>query len=364
MQGRYTMTLPDYTVGVEAYEKIREICPRYGKTAVVIGGRHGVEAAQAKLVDAAEGVGMEFTGFLLAGREATYKNVARLCHDPAVMDADMIFAVGGGKAIDQAKEAAHQLNKPYFTFPTVAGSSAAISGIATMYEEDGRFADYGTGRVKPVASFLCSRIMAKAPVEFLLRGISDTMAKYYESQIAARGKHLRHTDAVGLALSHLCADPLYTYGLRAVEANKRGIVDEAFEQVMLSVIVSSGMVSNFAAPEYNGHIAHTLYEEFAKLPVTKKKHTSTHGGLTAYGTLLLLLADKQKDEFKRLYQFYQSVGLPVCKSEIGVTEQQVQNVFTATEAHQNVRIMPYKITLSMLNQAADELERYHRQHPC
>ena len=42
MEGRYTMTFPDYTVGVEAYEKIREVCPRYGKTVVVIGGRRGI----------------------------------------------------------------------------------------------------------------------------------------------------------------------------------------------------------------------------------------------------------------------------------------------------------------------------------
>jgi glycerol dehydrogenase-like iron-containing ADH family enzyme len=56
------MTFPDYTVGVEAYEKIREVCPRYGKTVVVIGGRRGIEAAQEKMTKAVEGVGLEFTG--------------------------------------------------------------------------------------------------------------------------------------------------------------------------------------------------------------------------------------------------------------------------------------------------------------
>lgn len=48
MNDRYTMIFPDYTIGVEAYEKIREICPRYGKSVVVIGGRRGIEAAQEK----------------------------------------------------------------------------------------------------------------------------------------------------------------------------------------------------------------------------------------------------------------------------------------------------------------------------
>ena len=58
MNDRYTMIFPDYTIGVEAYEKIREVCPRYGKSVVVIGGRRGIEAAQEKMGRAVEGVGM------------------------------------------------------------------------------------------------------------------------------------------------------------------------------------------------------------------------------------------------------------------------------------------------------------------
>ena len=62
MNDRYTMIFPDYTIGVEAYEKIREICPRYGKSVVVIGGRRGIEAAQEKRVRAVEGVGLDVGG--------------------------------------------------------------------------------------------------------------------------------------------------------------------------------------------------------------------------------------------------------------------------------------------------------------
>ena len=59
MEGRYTMTFPNYTIGIEAYEKIREICPRYGKSVVVVGGRTGIEVAQEKMVRAVAGVGLE-----------------------------------------------------------------------------------------------------------------------------------------------------------------------------------------------------------------------------------------------------------------------------------------------------------------
>ena len=59
-------------------------------------------------------------------------------------------------------------------------------------------------------------MLAQAPVEYLLRGISDTMAKYYEAQIAARGRKVCHRDGMGLALSRMCLEPLYAYGEQAV----------------------------------------------------------------------------------------------------------------------------------------------------
>ena len=127
---------------------------------------------------------------------------------------------------------------------------------------------------------------------------------------------------------------------------------------MLSVVVSSGMVSNFAAPEFNGHIAHTLYEELSTLP--RNKQSETHGGLAAYGTLLMLLADGQVEEFRRLHSFCQQIGLPVSRQAIGATEDEIHRVFQATEEHQDVKILPYKITQDMLRAAAAKLEDYNK----
>lgn len=357
MKDRYTMIFPNYTIGVEAYEKIREVCPRYGKSVVVIGGRKGIEAAQEKMVRAVEGVGLEFTGFIHAGSQSSDENIERISEDSAVQEADMIFAVGGGKAIDTAKAVAHRQNKPYFTFPTVAGSCAAAASIATIYTPDGKFQDYLYSTIPPVHVFLCSRIMAQAPVEYLLRGIGDTMAKYYEAAIASRGRKLQHRDGMGIALSRMCLDPLYAYGEQAVADNRRHVVSPAFEEVILAIVMTSGLVSNFAAPEFNGHIAHQLFVELADLPAAEQ--CRQHGGLVAYGILLLLLCDGQEEEFKRFYAFCQSIGLPTCREETCASEEDIRRVFRATEKKQDVRIMPYKVTQDMLHEAAEKIEAYH-----
>ncbi|SFT83927.1 glycerol dehydrogenase [Selenomonas sp. GACV-9] len=357
MQGRYTMTFPDYTIGVEAYEKIREVCPRYGKSVVVIGGRRGIEAAKAKMTAAVEGVGLEFTGFLLAGQETSYENVEKILRDEAVTEADMIFAVGGGKAIDTAKQVAHLQHKPFFSFPTVAGSCAAAASIATIYNGDGTFREFAYSNEPPVHVFLCTRMLAQAPVEFLLRGISDTMAKFYEAQIASRGKKLCHRDGLGIALSKMCLEPLYAYGEQAVADNKAQKATKAFEEVVLAIVMTSGLVSNFAAPEYNGHIAHALFTELTNISAGEDG-CQKHSGLAAYGILLLLLCDGQQQEFERFYAFCQKIGLPTSRRDICASEEDIHRVFQATEKKQDVKIMPYKVTQAMLHQAADQLEQY------
>lgn len=359
MQGRYTMTFPDYTIGVEAYEKIREVCPRYGKTVVVIGGRRGIEAAQKKMIQAVEGVGMEFTGFLLAGDETTYENIDKIGRDQAVADADMIFAVGGGKAIDTAKQVAHNQHKPFFTFPTVAGSCAAAASIAMIYHTDGTFCEYAYSTEPPIHVFLCTRMLAQAPVDYLLRGISDTMAKYYEAQIAARGATLCHRDGMGLALSRMCLDPFYTYGQQAIADNREKKATKAFEETVLAIVMTSGLVSNLAAPEYNGHIAHTLFTELTNISAGESG-CERHSGLAAYGILLLLLCDKQQDEFRRFYAFCQQIGLPTSRRDICADEGDIQRVFQATEQKQDSKSLPYRITQDMLYKAAEELEAYGR----
>lgn len=111
---------PGYTVGPDAYEDIANICPAYGKKAAIIGGRHALAAAEDKIRQAAEGSGIEIIGTFWYGGEASRENMDML--RPQVAEADMIFAVGGGKAIDTCKVLSHETNRPFFTFPTIAST--------------------------------------------------------------------------------------------------------------------------------------------------------------------------------------------------------------------------------------------------
>ena len=112
--------LPSYSIGSESYSKIGEICKPYGKKIVVIGGKTALEKAEKKIKESLKNMEFEILETLWYGGEASFENVERLEKEKSVKEADMIFAVGGGKALDACKLLSEQLNKPIFTFPTIA----------------------------------------------------------------------------------------------------------------------------------------------------------------------------------------------------------------------------------------------------
>ena len=69
------------------------------------------------------------------------------------------------------------------------------------------------------------------------------------------------------------------------------------------------------------------------------------------------LCDGQQEEFARFYAFCKKIGLPTSRRDICASEEDIRRVFKATEAKQDVGIMPYKITQDMLHEAADKLEK-------
>ena len=83
---------PGYTIGTDAYDDIKNVCPAYGKKVAVIGGKRALAAAQDGILKGAADAGLEVIGVFWYGGEASVENMDML--RPQVADADMIFAVG------------------------------------------------------------------------------------------------------------------------------------------------------------------------------------------------------------------------------------------------------------------------------
>lgn len=354
----YEMHLPSYSIGTDVYDHIAAICTPCGKTALIVGGNKSRAAAESAIRSAAEEAGITVTGSLLYGENCTYKTVEALQAQPLYQECDMLFAVGGGKAIDTCKCAALSDNKPIFTFPTIASNCAATTSVSIMYNEDGSFLKPHFFTRPADHAFINTRIIAEAPARYMWAGIGDTYAKYYEAAVSTRGDDLLHYTAMGLAVSTLCADPVLRFGKAALDANRAGLPDRALEEVVLAICVTTGLASIFLTrdftPDYNSGLGHSVFYALTKYPVIEEKHL--HGEVVGFGILFLLLCDGQEDEFQKIYAFNKSIGLPVCLSDIDITPEQWDETIDRIPATKDIQHYPYAVTRPMLEAANAHLE--------
>lgn len=360
----YEVHLPSYSIGDKIYEKIGPVCESYGKKVLVIGGRKALAAAYDKIAAYVAQTNLEIIGIEIYGENCTYATVERLRALPLYQEADMVFGVGGGKALDTVKCLCIPDDKPVFSFPTIASNCAATTSVSILYNEDGTFLKPHFF-IRPVMhAFIDTQIIAQAPSQYMWAGIGDTYAKYYEALISSRDERLEHFTAVGVAVSQMCRDPLLLYSAQALEDHKQGLCTYAVEQVVLAIVVTTGIASIFLTkdytPDYNSGLAHAIFYALTAYPVIEERHL--HGEVVAFGILIALLVDGQKEEFEKIYELNKSIGLPTRLSDIEIAPAQWEECLDRIPTMSDVAHYPYKVTWPMLENAMKTLEERAVSH--
>ncbi len=350
-----TQFFPGYTIGADAYENIVKTCSLYGKKAAVIGGKRALKAVENKIKSAVEGSKLQITGFFPFGGEASVENIERL---KSIQEADMIFAVGGGKAIDTGKVLAQTTNKVFFTFPTIASTCASCTSLGILYHPDGSLREYTFSSETPIHIFIDSEIIANAPEKYFWAGIGDSMAKYFESSVSSRGDELTHSQGMGVNIAHMCNGPFIKYGVKALEDCKSNKVTHELEEIILGIIVSTGFVSNLVNIDLNTGLAHAVYNGFTVVPQIEK-YGHLHGEIVSYGILVLLAVDKQTEEFERIFKFNINMGFPTKLSDLHCSIANVDKIIEKALKGIDLRHYPYKVTSAMIKDAIMYIESYN-----
>ena len=353
---------PGYTIGsgLETYAKLGELCSRYGKKAVVIGGERALAAIKPVLTEAVKGTDIELVAFEWFGGVASYENGERLLALDTVKSADMIFACGGGKAIDCCKYVAMESKKPFFTFPTIAATCASTTAIAVMYYPSGVQKDVFVGPRPAIHNFINLDIIAKAPEVYLWAGIGDTLAKYTEVPFSARGMELAHKDALPVVMSSMTGDPLLKYGTKAMEDAKSGKASFEMEQAVLAVVLTSGLISYLVDININSGMAHAIFYGMTVLPQIEERHL--HGEVVSYGVLCMLMMDNQMEKLEEIYKFMKSIGLPTKLADMEVSVDEIEPALDSAATKYDIEVGPYKITKDMMRKAMLDLEEYNKTH--
>ena len=346
----------NYTIGEDAYAETAAVCGLYGGRALLIGCEAGMAAGLPRLTEALAGSTVAIADRVVYGHDCTYETIDRWAAHAKALGADLIFGMGGGKAIDTAKGVGARLGLPVFTFPTIAATCAATTALSVVYKEDGSFDSFYFYDRPPHHCFIDLAVIAHAPWCYLQAGMGDTIGKHFECHFSARGDKLEHPSALGREISNMCYWPLLEYGEQAKLDCKAHRVSTALEQAVLANIVSTGLVSLSVLDDYNCAVAHSVYYGLVLLPGFEEKWL--HGNVVAYGVLVQLLIDGEEEEAKRLKSFLQKLDIPTTLGEMGVPVERgyLQAVLTETVTGPDMEHIPYPVTEDMVFDAMVRVE--------
>ncbi len=252
----------------------------------------------------------EFSG------ECCEKELHRLARVIENNDIDLVIGLGGGKTIDTAKIASDRAGLPVIVVPTIASTDAPCSGCAVIYTEEGVFEEVVYQMMNPQVVLVDMQVLAQAPVRFLVSGMGDALATWFEARSCDRTGSMNecggYATLAGMAIANLCYETLISYGVLAKMANENNIITPALEHIVEANTLLSGIGFESAGLA----TAHSVHNGLTALEET---HSCFHGEKVAFGVLTgLHLTDADPDEIDSVYGFCESIGLPTTLRAVGL----------------------------------------------
>lgn len=289
------------------------------------------------------------------GGECSEAELARVAAIMQEKHVDVLVGMGGGKTIDTAKIAADRAGLPVLVVPTIASTDAPCSGCAVIYTDEGAVDHVEYQKLNPACVLVDTKIIVKAPVRFLVAGMGDALATWFEAKSCSDTQSPNECGGLstltGLDIARLCYDTLIRYGVAAKIAAEQQVITPAFEHVVEANILLSGVgfESGGLASAHSIHNGLTALEE---------THAYYHGEKVAFGLLAgLQLTDALPDESAAVFTFCEHVGLPTTLADIGLAGVDRRRLMAAAQRacapgefihHEAGEITPEKVLYAML----------------
>jgi glycerol dehydrogenase len=320
-----------YHQGAGAISEIGVHAARLGNSALVIGGKTALSLCGALISASLSERGIPCRQELFGG-VSSRKEIGRLAELAVSHGSNIIIALGGGASIDAGKAVSHELKVPVIVVPTTVATDAPCSALSVVYTEDGVFESYLFLRRNPDCVLVDTTLVASSPAKFLVAGMGDAVAGFWESGTCARsGKPNSFTGGqtptlAVLALSRLCYETLLESGQQAKMAVERKVVTPAVEAIVEANTLLSGLSS-----ENGGHAAaHSIHNGLTTLPATREK---LHGEKVAFGVLAqLVMEGRPLRDIREVQDFCLGVGLPVCLQDLNLSNPSPEEIRKVAEA--------------------------------
>lgn len=279
----------------------------------------------------------------------------------------VVVGIGGGKTLDTAKAVADDLHVPVIVCPTSASTDAPTSSLSVIYKPNGEHSHARKYIKNPDVVLIDSKIIADAPVRFLVSGMGDALATVFEAKanqasdsnnyIAEQVGKFRRTKTA-MVIAQACYDMLIANGLKAKIAAERHCVTEALE----TIIEVNTLMSGLGFENTGCAAAHSVQEGITAVPTAGRM---LHGEQVAFGVICELVAENASAELiDEVISFCMSVGLPITLEDVKVeaTEENVRIIAESSVKNSYWAAQPAPVTVESVMDivfAADALGHYY-----
>ncbi|MFJ5315931.1 oxidoreductase [Pectobacterium versatile] len=273
-------------------------------------------------------------------------------------ECQVVIGVGGGAVLDTAKVAARHIGVPLVAIPTIAATCAAWTPLSVWYNDAGQALRFEIFTDANHLVLVEPRIMLAAPVEYLLAGVGDTLAKWYEAVVLSpQPEMLPLSVRLGLQAALDIRNVLLQQSAAALEAVERGELTQDFLDVVDAIIAGGGMVGGLGERYTRVAAAHAVHNGLTVLPQTER---FLHGTKVAYGILVQSALLGDNDTLLQLKEAFKAFGLPTSLAALDVDihdRAALQAVIARTlQAGESIHYLPLTLNEEVLLAAFNTVE--------
>ncbi|MFP6807331.1 MAG: glycerol dehydrogenase [Pseudomonadales bacterium] len=327
-----------------------------GRVGVLISKR-GQQADGVRVIDSLKNAGIDPIVSTFMG-ECSLQEVDLHVQNLEGESIDCLMAVGGGKCVDAGKCIAYRLDIPVVVVPTLASNDAPCSALSVLYTPEGVSTGAEFFPNNPALVVVDTGVVAGASERYLVAGMGDAMATWYEARVCMQNPKARTTvgarpTLASCAMGEICAHTLFEQSESAANAVVSSNVNDALE----NVVEANTLLSGLGFESGGLAVAHAIAQSYTTIPDVHANYL--HGEMVAMGTLTQLMmeskvggkGDEATDEAKKVAEFFCKVGLPIHLGQLSLGPTDTSALHTVVEAAMewpSTHNMPMTVTPELL----------------